>query len=321
MFKQREKIPQPKSLRKLRFLLLLRMGALPRDVGPHRRLERGQLQPRGELDTVAARRAELEECTRQVEAYIATYQNAKAEREQGLQTLRDLEQRRITSEDVTVEQIEAAKRDLWYAEVRLNEVLPPLRKPLEAAEMAAAAALEQAIHEAQVQRYNALIAQRVAALTGPLEATKEAFLEELRAELARIAAHQETALALGTHPGNAKALLRHWVNTAIDAELPPARDPWRRTVIHDLVAADPTLRPLTPEALAEAQRTGTLFVRYQGSERPHLQWQGLERVHGNPLNEQAFQDGKAIEVTHAEECVLRTHYGEAMQRTLPPPWW
>jgi hypothetical protein len=267
MFKQRKKRPQPKSLWKLR--LLLRIGALPRDVGPHRQLELPALQPRGELDTVAARRAELEECTRQVEAYIATYQNAKAEREQCLQTLRDLEQRRITSDDVTAEQIEAAKRDLWYTEVRLNEVLPPLRKPLEVAEMAAAAALEQAIHEAQVQRYNELVAQRVAALTGPLEATKEAFLGELRAELARIAAHQETALALRTHPGNSKALLRHWVDTAIDAELPPARDPWRRAVIHDLVAADPTLRPLTPEALAEAQQTGTPLEKRNKSMCPY----------------------------------------------------
>ena len=94
----------------------------------------------------------------------------------------------------------------------------------------------------------------------------------------------------------------------------------RVTRPHDLVAADPTMQPLRPEALAEAQRTGTFFVQYAGQARPTLQGSGLERLRLNVLNERALQGGTAIEVTHAEEAALRDRYGDAIQRVIPPTW-
>jgi hypothetical protein len=63
-----------------------------------------------------------------------------------------------------------------------------------------------------------------------------------------------------------------------------------------------------------------LWVQYRGTGIPHFNDQGLERLRQNPLNQWAFQEGRAIEVTHAEEQALRSRYDSAIERTIPPVW-
>ena len=277
-----------------------------------------------EADAVAACRAALAAKTQQYGAWVETCQEAQAEVESCLGRWRDLEHARLTSDDVSLDDVKAAIEAHRQADVRATQVLPPLGPVLEAAEIAAVGALQTAIVEDQRQRRNRLGEQRRALILGPLDVARDAFLDQLHDVLDNIAAQQELDLELGLPPGNALEQLSYWLYTALTDVVPyPPRDRYYYNNfprVEQLADVDQTLQPISPEDLPQAQGTALFWVVCRGEERPTFSIAGLERLQQNILNERGFQQGKAVEVTASEEAALRARYGEAISRVVPPVW-
>ena len=287
-----------------------------------RLLIREALRPQTEADAVAACRAALAKATADVEGWRQEMQQAESERAQHVETLQDLEKRRIHSDDVTLEQMEAATRALWHATIRMTEILPPLGAPFLTAETEAEVQLEQAIEAATLARRNALAAQRLTHIAGPLQQTLDAFLEEFQSARALIDEQRQCDSALRLPVGQATRQLIAWLYTALAplAPYPPRQSYASVPVVADLVASDPTLAPVSPEALASTAGTGTVFVQYTGREVPNFSSQGLERLRGNPVNQRVFARRGTIEVTYGEYEALRQRYGAAVETVEPDIW-
>ena len=298
-------------------------GSSPRNAWC-RLLEAEARQALPEADAVTTCRDALQHATQAYEAWTETCREAEAEVARCLTTWRNLEQQRLTSDAVSLNDVQAAIEAHRVAEVRATQVLPPLGPALETAVVAATGALEAAIVEAHRQRYNALGAQRRTLILGPLEATKEAFVEELHSVLDTIHAQHELMLALGLPPGEAIQHLSFWLyGTLADVVPYPPRDRYFYNTfprVDALADADTSLQPVSADELPQVRRTTRRWVQYHGPDRPNFTWAGLEQLRQNSLNERNFQQGKAIEVSAAEEQVLREHYGAAIVRTIPPVW-
>jgi hypothetical protein len=287
----------------------------------YRVLERDNLPAPPESPQVTACRAALAQKAEQHNAWIQACREATADEQRCLHAWQDLEKARLTSDQVSVEDIQAAIEAHRVAVVRATDVLPPLGPGLAAAERAAYVALGAAVHDDKRQRRNALAAQRAALIRGPLTETRDAYEEQLQTVQALTAEQQALDLELGFSPGTPRELLACWAYTGMEETVPR---PKRLQPVEDLVAADATLLPVSTDAFPEAVRMGRVFIQYRGPRgpgRPTLQIQGLEQLRQNRLNEPALQKpGGVLEVSHEEEQILREHYGDAIQRVIPPMW-
>ena len=209
------------------------------------------------------------------------------------------------------------------ADVRASQVLPPLGPVLAAAEIAAAGALEAAIVDDQRQRRNRLGEQRRALILGPLEAARDAFLDQLHDVLDTIAAQQELDLALGLPPGNALEQLIYWLYSALADVVPyPPRDRYYYNNfprVEQLADADQTLQSIRAEDFPQAQSKALFWVGIAGG-AAHVQRRRLRAAaakhpqpSGLPTRQGPRSDGRRGSSAPAR-------YGEAIVRTIPPVW-
>lgn len=268
-------------------------------------------------DALAVATRDLDAC----QALQGAEQTRLAQMDQELADLRLHAARGDTTASAAIPALDQAQ---WTLHRALTVQLPAKAQELTQAVDAATQALEAAILEAQRVRYNTLGEERRALIGGGLEEKKDAFVEELHTYLANLHEQQDLALELGLPPGNSREQLSFWLYSALaDVVEYPPRDRFMYSPfphVDALVDADTSLQPVSKEELPQVSRQARRWVRYVGQERPNFTWPGLEQLRQNLLNERNFQQGKPLEVSASEEETLRSHYGDAIRRVVPPLW-